>query len=107
MIDDPDELSRIRRGLARLRERSTIEVGGRPGAVVDYAEGRAVLPPADMVEVDVHGMGRVLIRPSGTEPKLKIYAESHMDASDTREAANAAAAAIADEVVALVQTSGE
>ncbi len=106
MIDDPEQFDRVRRGVADLRARSSTTVGERVASVVDFADGRDGLPPADMVEVDVDGGGRVLIRPSGTEPKLKIYAESRLPGSAGREEANAAAGAIADGVVETLQTSG-
>jgi len=47
---------------------------------VDYRHGEEDrprwLPNSDLVELDLDG-GRVLIRPSGTEPKLKIYFDLH------------------------------
>ena len=45
-------------------------------AVVDYAHGQNGLPPADMLEFRLV-KGRVLLRPSGTEPKFKLYLEYH------------------------------
>jgi phosphomannomutase len=43
--------------------------------VVDHLPGAEGLPPADVVALELAGGGRVLIRPSGTEPKVKCYFE--------------------------------
>lgn len=41
--------------------------------VVDYSAGVKDLPPADVMEFQLEEGGKVLVRPSGTEPKMKIY----------------------------------
>ena len=47
-------------------------VGYKVQEVVDYLPG-GDLPPSDVVEVKLQGETGFTIRPSGTEPKLKIY----------------------------------
>ncbi|HSK07777.1 MAG TPA: phospho-sugar mutase [Acidimicrobiia bacterium] len=48
-------------------------------AVVDYRVGAGERPPwlgaQDLIELTLGEEGRVLVRPSGTEPKLKIYVD--------------------------------
>ncbi|MFC4560759.1 phospho-sugar mutase [Nocardiopsis mangrovi] len=46
-------------------------------AVEDFADGRDGLPPTDALRYRLRGPaeGRVILRPSGTEPKLKAYIE--------------------------------
>ena len=41
--------------------------------VVDYATGVDGLPAANVVEFDLEGGNKLIIRPSGTEPKVKAY----------------------------------
>jgi phosphomannomutase len=62
--------------MARLRAAPPSEVGGL--AVESFedleAEG-GVLPPTDGVRLRLAEGTRVVVRPSGTEPKLKCYLE--------------------------------
>lgn len=65
----------IMRGImAKLREQAPSELAGRAvEAVVDYEGGVNGLPSANVVEFDVEGGNKVIVRPSGTEPKIKLY----------------------------------
>jgi phosphomannomutase len=82
-----DDLGLIDAAMARLRATPPSALGGRAvESAVDLALGSADLPPTDGLRyrlaadaadaVDaVGGSGRVVVRPSGTEPKLKCYLE--------------------------------
>ena len=60
--------------MAKLREQAPSELAGRAvEAVVDYEVGVNGLPSANVVEFDVEGGNKVIVRPSGTEPKIKLY----------------------------------
>ena len=60
--------------MAKLREQAPRELAGRAvEAVVDYEGGVNGLPSANVVEFDVEGGNKVIVRPSGTEPKIKLY----------------------------------
>lgn len=60
--------------MAKLREQAPSELAGRVvEAVVDYEGGVNGLPSANVVEFDVEGGNKVIVRPSGTEPKIKLY----------------------------------
>ena len=76
----------MRRAMAALRADPPSELAGATvTAVHDLAPGKLDLPPADVVVLEISGCeARVIVRPSGTEPKMKIYAEAVVspDASD-------------------------
>ena len=60
--------------MAGLRAQPPAQVAERDVAeVVDYAEGVGDLPKANVVEFRLAGGGKLIVRPSGTEPKIKAY----------------------------------
>jgi phosphomannomutase len=62
--------------MARFRERPPERIG--PWAVldtIDLIEGHGALPPGNVLIHKLEGGRRVILRPSGTEPKLKSYYE--------------------------------
>jgi phosphomannomutase len=68
-IPDPDAVMR------RIRADPPREVGGcTVNAITDYADGTTGLPPSDVLSYSLDS-ARVVIRPSGTEPKIKAYLE--------------------------------
>jgi len=61
--------------MSRLRAEAPEALAGRPiTAASDLTGGTADLPSADVLRYRMPG-GRVVIRPSGTEPKIKAYLE--------------------------------
>ena len=59
---------------AALREEAPQEIAGsKVEAVVDYNEGVSGLPKANVLEFDLEGGNKAIVRPSGTEPKIKLY----------------------------------
>ena len=67
------DISLIADAMARLRATPPAELGGRAvQAVDDLNDGVDGLPPTDGLRFTMDG-ARVIIRPSGTEPKLKCY----------------------------------
>jgi phosphomannomutase len=61
--------------MSRLRAGPPAELAGeRVTSVTDYSGGTWELPSADMLSYQLPG-ARVVIRPSGTEPKIKAYLE--------------------------------
>jgi len=70
------DLALIGAAMGRLRARPPSTLGGRDvEGVDDLADGLGGLPPTDALRLWLAGGGRAVIRPSGTEPKLKCYLE--------------------------------
>ena len=60
--------------MAGLRAGAPAEIAGaKVEAVVDYATCVNGLPKADVIEFDLEGGNKAIVRPSGTEPKIKLY----------------------------------
>lgn len=71
------DLALIAPVLARLREQPPSELGGVPvTGAEDLASGVDGLPPTDGLRFHLEDGTRVIVRPSGTEPKLKVYLEA-------------------------------
>ncbi|PFG15875.1 phosphomannomutase [Propionicimonas paludicola] len=66
------DLSLITAAMARIRQAPPAALAGEPVEVVDLARGSADLLPTDGVLFSGRRV-RVVVRPSGTEPKLKCY----------------------------------
>ncbi len=57
-----------------LRTAPPAEIGGwKVNGMTDYLSGNTGLIPSDVLEFCLEDAGKVIVRPSGTEPKLKIY----------------------------------
>jgi phosphomannomutase len=69
------DLELITAAMARLRSHPPAELDGEPVTIVDLAPGTAELPPTDAVLITGAAV-KVVVRPSGTEPKLKCYLEA-------------------------------
>ena len=60
--------------MADLRETAPTEIAGaKVEGVVDYETGVNGLPKANVIEFDLEGGDKAIVRPSGTEPKIKLY----------------------------------
>ncbi|MEU6574919.1 phospho-sugar mutase [Streptomyces sp. NPDC046805] len=70
-----EDLSVIADAMRRLREQPPTELAGLPiTRAEDLTLGTDRLPPTDGLRYTLDG-ARVIVRPSGTEPKLKCYLE--------------------------------
>ncbi|MBK7535625.1 MAG: phospho-sugar mutase [Myxococcales bacterium] len=69
-------LTRIARAMAAFRAAPPTELAGHGVTeVVDLLQGKDGLPKSDVLVFRLDGGRRVIMRPSGTEPKLKSYYE--------------------------------
>ncbi|MFF0573950.1 phospho-sugar mutase [Streptosporangium saharense] len=70
------DLALITGAMAGLRAVPPVELGGRKvEAAEDLGAGLDGLPPTEGLRYRLAGGARVVVRPSGTEPKLKCYLE--------------------------------
>ncbi|GAA4304326.1 phospho-sugar mutase [Actinomadura luteofluorescens] len=87
------DLSLITAAMARLRSGPPRELGGRRvESFDDLARPAGDLPPTDGLRFRLAGGSRVVVRPSGTEPKLKCYLEVVLPVDDDVAAVRARAA---------------
>ncbi len=102
-LTGPDWLERVTATMAAVRAAPPVELCGRPVVAVEDLLGGGRLPPADVLIWRVDG-GRVVVRPSGTEPKLKSYAEAVVAVPEGADlaAARATAAATAQDLLDAV-----
>ncbi len=96
-----DDLALIEDAMARLRAEPPTSLGGRAvEQAEDLADGSETLPPTDGLRYRLADSGRVVVRPSGTEPKLKAYLEVVVPVVDDDVAA---ARRTADEALAAIK----
>ncbi len=91
--------------MARLRATPPTQVAGIPiTRTDDLAPGWEGLPPLDGLRFELASGGRIIIRPSGTEPKVKCYLQAVVPVTDDDvAAARAAARAELDAAMAAVR----
>jgi phosphomannomutase len=71
-----DDLAQIGKAMEQLRSNPPAQLGGLAvERVDDLTEGSADLPPTDGLRYRLADGARVIVRPSGTEPKIKAYLE--------------------------------
>ncbi|HQR27663.1 MAG TPA: phospho-sugar mutase [Nocardioides sp.] len=88
------DLSLISQAMETLRTTPPVSLGGLAvERVDDLARGSAALPPTDGLRYTLADQARVVVRPSGTEPKLKCYLEVVVPVAPEDEVAAARIAA--------------
>lgn len=99
-----EDVSQIAGIMAALRDRHPESVGDvAVERVDDLRDGFGDLPPGDVLRLWLADGSRVIVRPSGTEPKLKLYLDAR---GDSRDEAAARIRALADGARALLTEYG-
>ena len=95
-LDPQTGAQSLKHALDGLRAAPPSEIGGLTlESVTDYMTGVDGLPKSNVLSFQLSGGTRLILRPSGTEPKVKIYilykARTKADAADRIETLAAAA----------------
>jgi phosphomannomutase len=86
------DLALIGEAMARVRTLPPATLAGEPVTATDLALGSADLPPTDGMLFNGDSV-RVVVRPSGTEPKLKCYLQVRLPAAASQDLGSARARA--------------
>jgi phosphomannomutase len=96
------DLSRIGEIMAALRSTPPSHLGDvKVSEIDDLSEGFGGLPPSDVLRILLEDGSRVMVRPSGTEPKLKIYIDASSDEGTLDERRATATARVASLAAAM------
>ncbi|WP_424463466.1 phospho-sugar mutase [Pseudoclavibacter helvolus] len=80
-----DDIAEIPRVMAALRSHTPTEVGGI--AVTETGDLSGDEVPIDLLRYQLADGTRVMVRPSGTEPKIKVYVDASSEAGSPAERA--------------------
>ncbi len=84
-IEGPEPMRAMQSTMHRLRETPPQLLGEEKVAIIrDYLPGLDGLPPSDVLSFENDAGCKAIVRPSGTEPKVKIYLSAR--GKDAREA---------------------
>ncbi len=76
-VTDLDDIGRM---MTRLRADLPFAIAGiAVDSVDDFSKGVEAFPPSDILRFRLQGGARVIVRPSGTEPKVKVYLDASSD----------------------------
>lgn len=86
--------------MKKLRANAPEDIAGyKVESVVDYDTDGTGLPRANVLEYHLDGGHKLMVRPSGTEPKIKVYLSAVGDSEAAADAVNAALAKAAAEMM--------
>jgi len=73
-VEDALPMEAMKGMTGKLRANPPARLGSRPvAAVKDYLAGMDGLPASDILSFENQDGGKAIVRPSGTEPKVKVY----------------------------------
>ena len=83
--------------MAKLRAGAPAEIAGyKVAGVTDYETEGTGLPKADVLEYRLENGAKLMVRPSGTEPKIKVYLSAVAGSEAAADAINEQMGAAAD-----------
>lgn len=86
--------------MKKLRANAPEDIAGyKVESVVDYDTDDTGLPRANVLEYHLDGGHKLMVRPSGTEPKIKVYLSAVGDSEAAADAVNAALAKAAADMM--------
>ena len=86
--------------MKNLRANALAEIAGyKVESAVDYDTDGTGLPRANVLEYHLAGGHKLMIRPSGTEPKIKVYLSAVGESEAAADAVNAALSKAAAEIM--------
>ena len=92
-----DGLAAIKAAMTRFRRQPPERLANLAiEQVVDLSKGDGGLPPSDVLVFRLEGGRRVIMRPSGTEPKLKSYYEVRVEVKGNEPISDARARGLAE-----------
>lgn len=90
-------ITEIKAAMKRFRASPPRDVAGHAvEQVIDLSLGEGGLPPSDVLVFKLAGGRRIIMRPSGTEPKLKSYYEVRVPVGEGESIADARVRGIAE-----------
>lgn len=96
-----DAMAQMTARMRALRNHPPKAIAGSPvSGIVDYLSPETGLPSSDVLAFHLSSNAKLIVRPSGTEPKLKCYLSAR---SDTRAQADALLLALKDACRSLLQ----
>jgi phosphomannomutase len=96
------DLGEIARVMSALRANPPATIGSVMVArMEDFSGGFGVFPASDILRIWLDGGSRIIVRPSGTEPKLKVYIDASSTEGTAAERITSAEALVAELDVAM------
>lgn len=82
-VEDPSDITQI---MAKLRDNPPTQLGEvAVEKIDDFTNGFGTFPPSDILRMHLADGSRVIVRPSGTEPKVKVYLDTSSNQGTARE----------------------
>ena len=100
-FEGQDGMTAMKKLTASLRTTPPTKIAGHAvTGMIDYLTGSTGLIPSDVLEFRMEGDSKLIVRPSGTEPKLKMYLSVRGSSEDEAHREMERLSAAAEELMA-------